>query len=247
MSDDNNIQVLKALNSLVQLFYEDRTLQKICEVSIEIIKNNLRFDLGTLRLFNYDNKLLLRANFGLSSFEAHEISLDNVIKLFPDGNAKYIHDDTNFIELRESFNEISSGSSFIINPIIFRKQVIGFLTVGYNSPHKFSSQEMLSINLYTNIFGCNLARKLLIENFQSQTDKLKEITKQLRHDFANDIQSIALALELLTPTDLTEEQQKYVKILNNAKQSAIDKISDLRSQKQNYEKDIIIDFGYRIQ
>jgi hypothetical protein len=60
----------------------------------------------------------------------------------------------------------------------------------------------------------------------------------MRHDFANDLQSIAMALELLTFTDLSEDQQKYVRILEKAKVSAVEKIRELKQLKIKYEKEI---------
>jgi len=69
----------------------------------------------------------------------------------------------------------------------------------------------------------------------------------MRHDFANDLQSLSMALELLATTNLSDDQEKYVKILEKSKNSAIEKLQELKQLKDKYEKNIDFFIGIPLE
>ena len=105
--------------------------------------------------------------------------------------------------------------------------LIGHFAFGYFNVHEFTKEEQIHIKLLGSALSPLIYTKLINENKNSKIDELTESLRQVRHDFANDIQSLALALELLASTELSEDQAKYLNILTNAKESAINRIIKL--------------------
>lgn len=238
--DKNYFQFLSKLSETIT---RDNTIQKSCENLIKSIKDNLFYDLATIHLFNIERKLQLRANFGIKSFhkdeQKEELNLDVLKRKFVNKNKiLFIKDWNKEVELSPFFSEFQSIKSIAILPLVYSDYLIGIISLGYKKMHEFKITEIRTLDIISSIFTEFIGSETIIRESKDRLDELNSLTRRMRHDFANDIQSIALALELLSNSELTEEQQKYIRILNNAKNSAIQKLNELKNLKQRHESDI---------
>ncbi|NHJ03972.1 MAG: GAF domain-containing protein [Candidatus Heimdallarchaeota archaeon] len=236
------------LNRLTESLNYSNSIQKSCEEIILIIKNCLYYNLATIHLFNEKGKLQLRGNFGIEIFQEKEL-IDKIdYNILADKFEKQKKPIFYTIwkeekELSTIFIEFRNLKSIAILPIIFNKRLIGTMGVGYINKHEFGISEIRTLEVTAKVISDFLGMHILQTNYQKQLDELNGTIKMMRHDFANDIQSFSLALELLTPSELTDDQQKYIRILNNAKNSAVKKLTELKGLKEKHEKTIEINIG----
>ncbi|HUU78914.1 MAG TPA: GAF domain-containing protein [candidate division Zixibacteria bacterium] len=236
------------LNRLTESLNYGNSIQKSCEEIILIIKNCLYYNLATIHLFNEKGKLQLRGNFGIDIFPEKEL-IDKVdFRLLAEKFEKqqkpiFFTAWKEEKELSTIFIEFKKLRSIAILPIIFNKRLLGTIGVGYLNKHEFGISEIRTLEVTAKLISDFLGMYILHTYYQKQVDELNRIIKMVRHDFANDIQSISLALELLTPSELNDNQQKYISILNNAKNSAIKKLTELKGLKEKHEKTIEINIG----
>ena len=230
------------LSKLSESITRENTIQKSCEEIMKSIHDTLFYDLATIHLFNIEGKLQLRANFGIGTQNENrnqELNLEIFKKKFGEkGKVLFIRDWNNETELKDYFIELHGVKSLAVLPLIFSVYLVGIICVGYKKTHEFKITEIKTLEITSVIISEFMGSEIIIREAKDRLDNLSTLTKSMRHDFANDIQSIALALELISSTNLTQDQQKYIRILNNAKNSAIEKLTELKNLKQKHESDI---------
>lgn len=243
------VKYSKAIIELLKILPEKETVQDICIQSIEIIKQMQVYDASTISIFNDEGILKLKSGYGYESDvkgSSEDINYNDLIELFSEKKFVKIMDWNAKQNLHQYFPELKKLSCVGLFPIINDNKLIGVFTIGCQNPTKLTSTKERVLNTIGNIVGNNLIYILYLNNLKSQNAHLQEVMKSTRHNFANDLQSITLGLELISSTNLSEEQEKFVRILNNAKISAIKKIDDLRSMKNDLEREVEIDIGLKL-
>jgi transcriptional regulator with GAF, ATPase, and Fis domain len=239
----------EAITELLRTLPKKETVQEICIQSIEIIKNIEIYDASTISIFNQKGILKLKAGFGFDNKvkkPTEGIDYTKLLDSFSKKKLIKIMDWKTKKTLHHYFPELSKLSSVGLFPIINNNRLIGVITIGYNNPTKLTSNQERFLNIIGNIISNYLINNIFLNKLKSQITQLQEVMKATRHNFANDLQSITLGLELISTTNLTEEQQKFIRILNNAKISAVKKIEDLRSMKNDLEREVEIDIGLKL-
>jgi len=237
----------QCLNDLVKTLLECTTLQKLSEETIRVIREHLFYDVIVLYLFNQEEKLQLRANHGINITEEieHPELLDTsfILENLSERKMFIFQDWPNKKEYNQFFPGTTEFQSLAIIPLFYKNYILGFLCIGYRKKQKFTHEEMILFENIGIFFGERIGNLVHQTNYQRRVDELNEVIKRVRHDFANDIQSIALALELIQSTELDEDQEKYVRILNNSKDSTINRIKELKKLKKKHEDEVTIGFG----
>ena len=150
-------------------------------------------------------------------------------------------------EHNQIFPKLSTIQTIAIVPIIYKGTLLGFLSMGYRKEKKFVHGELLFFETLGIYLGELIGNFLINSNYQKHVTELSNVLKYVRHDFANDIQSIALAVELLEAAELNEEEQKYIRILNKAKDSSVNRIKELKQSKQKHEEEVTVGIGIPIE
>ncbi|MHA1503727.1 MAG: hypothetical protein ACTSPT_00895 [Candidatus Heimdallarchaeota archaeon] len=239
----------EAITELLRVLPEKETVQDISIQSIEIIKNLEIYDTSTISIFNEEGILKLKSGYGYDSDvkePSEDIDYTNLLELFSESKFVKIMDWKTNQTLRPYFPELSELSCVGLFPIIDQEKLIGIFTIGYKNPTKITPIKERFLNIIGCIISNYLIYNLFLNNLKSHITHLQDVMKSTRHNFANDLQSITLGLELISSTNLTEEQEKFVKILNNAKISSINKIDDLRSMKNDLEREVEINIGLKL-
>ena len=239
----------EAITDLLRILPEKETVQGICTQSIDILKGIKEFDASTISIFNDEGILKLKSGYGYISDvkePSSDIGYTALLELFPENKWVILAEWKIKKTLPKNFPELSKLNTIALFPIINDKKLIGVITVGYKKPTKFSVEKMRFLNTIGYIISNYLISLLYLNDLKSHLAHLQEVIKSMRHNFANDLQSITLGLELISSTNLTEEQQKFVRILNNAKTSAIKRIADLRSMKSDLEREVKINIGLKL-
>ena len=238
-----------AITELLTTLPEKETVQEICIQSIEIIKNLDLYDASTISIFNQEGILKLKSGYGFDSDvkeSSGDIDYSILLNLFSECKLVEIKDWKTKNSLHQYFPELTKLSCVGLFPIIYQEKLIGVFSIGYKNPTKLVPIQARFLNIAGNIISNYLIHNLFLKNQKSHIKELQEVLKSTRHNFANDLQSITLGLELISTTNLSEEQEKFVRILNNAKISAIKKIDDLRSMKNDLERDVEINIGLKL-
>ncbi len=251
MDQSNSKKLIQCLNEIAKTLQVCNTSQKLMEETIKVIQDCLFYDAVTIHIFNLEQKLQLRANFGINiqkeiektKTQDYDIIIDNLSeqKLFIYQNW------TKRPKHNKLLPEFVKFKSVAIAPVIFKKNILGLITVGYRKKEKFSHDEMLFFENISILVSTSIGNMILQENFQKRVNELQDTIKHIRHDFANDVQSIALALELLSSAELSEDQRKYIRILNKATDSSITKITELKRLKIQHEQNVEIGIGLPIK
>ena len=238
------------LNELVKSLLDCTTLQKITEITVESIKEHLFFDIVAFYLFTQEQKLQLRANFGLDlsiEDEPNDLTDEFILENFTKKGVYVFYNWPEKKEHNQLFPKLKDILTIAVVPLIYKNTLLGFLSIGFRSEKKFIHDELLFFETLGLYLGELIGNFLINSNYQKHITELSSVLKYVRHDFANDIQSIALALELLQSTELNEEQQKYVRILNKAKDSSINRIKELKQLKQKHEEEVTVGIGIIIK
>lgn len=245
-SEKEKIDTLNILNDFLNLSFT-ATVQELCDWSINLIKDNYDFEITTISIFNNNSQLQLYAHFGLTNPKQSLLKTEFYRKLFLEGKQKSFNNKKIEEEIVEGFPWAKKNVTNIIQPIIYQNQVLGFLTVGYKDKKRIGEKKQKIIAIIALILGSKIGSIIQSQSFTEKIDALTDITRKMRHDFANDIQSLSLSLELFSSTDLTEEQQKYFRIMETAKKSAIEKITELKKIKQKYEQEKSFKIGFQLE
>ncbi len=244
-------QLTQCLNELAKKVQTCKTTQKLTEETVKVIQKHLFYDAVVVHLFNVDLKLQLRANYGINIQKEIEQkkTLDyNIIIENLSVQKLYIYQDwIKRTEYHKLIPELTGFQSVAITPLIFKRRILGLVTIGYRKKQSFSHDEIIFFENVSILTSTSIGNLILQTNFQKRVDELQDTIKHIRHDFANDIQSIALALELLSTAELSEDQKKYIRILNKAKDSSITKITELKRLKIQHEENVDIDIGIPIK
>ncbi|MHA1213009.1 MAG: GAF domain-containing protein [Candidatus Heimdallarchaeota archaeon] len=243
----------KEINEM-KIFYDfSKNLQKISSLDdiykkiISIFTKTLPYDLAILYMFDFTERLLVKEKTGIEVnseiFSDDPANLDLLKSKFKEPKI-YIYNKWNTEnELHKLFFKADQIFTVALIPYIAHNHILGFLCIGSKEPYTFTPNEILLLESIVCTTSRFLGYVLINEILSSHNQELRNIAKNMRHDFANDVQSIALSIELLHSTELTEEQSKFVRILGNAKNSAVDKINELRKLKKKFEDEIPFNFG----
>lgn len=247
MNQYDTKKLTQCLNELAKALQVCNTTQKLTEETVKVIQDYLFYDAVVVHLFNLEQELQLRANYGINIQKENEKiekqKHDSIIENLSEQKLFIFQDWIKRTEYHKLLPELDGFKSVAIAPLIFKKRILGMVTIGYRKKQNFSHDEIILFENISILVSTSIGNLILQENFQKRVDELKDIIKHIRHDFANDVQSIALALELLSPAELPEGQKKYLRILNKAKDSSINRIMELKRLKTQHEKSVDIDIG----
>ena len=244
-------KLTQCLNELAKVLQICNTTQKLTEETVSVIQNYLFYDAVAIHLFNLEQKLQLRANYGINIQKEIEKTktqdYDIITKNISEQKLFIYQDWIKRSDYHKLLPEFNGFKSVAIIPLIFKKRILGLATIGYRKKQNFSHNEIILFESISILVSTSIGNLILHDNYQKRVDELQDSIKHIRHDFANDVQSIALALELLASTDLSEDQKKYNRILNKAKDSSITKIMELKRLKMQHEENVIFDIGLPIK
>jgi len=234
---DKTISKIELFNEFLKVVGSVKTLEDFFTEILEVLNIIFPFDLITILTFNTISQEINYKTTNISPLKIKSKPLGDsstLVRIAKENGVKQLIDWQKQKELQKLL-EVQKIKSTIIIPLKTDKFIFGFLILGDMKNFEFSSDELKLFETLGYLISCNIDNFLTKENLNEQNIELKEVTRQMRHDFANDLQSIAMALELLASTDLNEDQQKYVKILDKAKISAVEKIRQLKQLKIKYE------------
>lgn len=227
------------------------SLDEIFKEAMAIFKSNFAYDSIIIYVIDFTQKLQEKAKTGIKTFKHLPAkSLDKIKllrKITKEKSAKQIKNWQKEKELQTIFFDSDLIKSVLLIPLFSSNQIFGFITLGETTDYTFSENEIMLLEIIGHLVSYNVCHFLFQENMQKQNNELKEITKRMRHDFANDLQSLSMALELLVTTNLSDDQKKYVRILEKSKNSAIEKLQELKQLKEKYEKDIDFFIGIPLE
>jgi Rps23 Pro-64 3,4-dihydroxylase Tpa1-like proline 4-hydroxylase len=224
--------LLKLVNSF--LTAEDN------QMILQSINDYLKAEIVSYYHIDEANNLRLLANIGYTSSNENQVLnekwldlkkpelFENEIAIFEDRKKEQ--------ELQPIFSEFTNQSTVILLPLVFKRHLCGIMLFGYSQPIQLTNQQKQIIGIIRNLMNPNLIAGNIINNLQEKITFYQKIMKDIRHDFANDLQSLALAIELLNTTQLNEEQQKYLGVLTKAKDKAVERIMELKKLKNKEEE-----------
>jgi len=218
------------------------SLDEIFKEAMAIFESNFTYDSIIIFVIDFTEKLQEKVRTGIKTFKQLPTkSLDNIKSLKKITQEKSVRQIKNWQEEKELqtiFFDSDLIKSVLLIPLYSKNKIFGFITIGETTEYAFSENEIILHETIGHLVSFNISHFLFEKNMQKQNNELKEITKRMRHDFANDLQSLSMALELLATTNLSDNQKKYVRILEKAKNSVIEKLQELKQLKEKYEKDI---------
>jgi len=234
------INKLDLFNRFSKTIGTANSLDEIFKETMVVFESNFTYDSIVIFVFDFTEKLQIKVKSGIEIFK-HLPSKSSVdIKLLREitqgKSVKQINNWQEEKELQTIFFKSNLIKSVLLIPLSSNNHLFGFITIGETTEYTFSKNEIILFETIGHLVSYNVNHFLFQENMQKQNNELKEITKRMRHDFANDFQSLSMALELLATTDLSDDQKKYVRILEKAKISAIEKLQELKQLKEKYEK-----------
>lgn len=230
------LEVLERLCELYQHLGEMGSSKEVIVKTTNKMKEWLLFDAIAIYLLDKKKVFFMKVN---SELQEHELSSPNPfdIDLFERHSPLIYEQWLQESKFSQRLIELQNFTSVVLLPWITKDKLQGVVAYATQNRHSFSQQEVVIMKIVSHslksIIDCLLYQEFLEKN----NEQLKGITKKMRHDFANDIQAIALGLELLSTTELDEEQEKYVKILDKSKTSATKKLLELKKLKKEVEKD----------
>ncbi|MBK5112471.1 MAG: GAF domain-containing protein [Candidatus Heimdallarchaeota archaeon] len=227
------------------------SLDEILKETMAVLEKNLNYKSIILYVFDFTEKLQIKAKIGIDTYKhTPSKTVDEIALLKGIAHGKCVKEYDNWeeqMELHSIFYDSSLIKSVLLVPLLSKNHLFGFITIGETTDYKFTENEFTLFEAIGQLVSYNINHFIFQENVQKQNNELKDVTKRMRHDFANDLQSIAMALELLESTDTNEEQKKYVRILEKAKVSAIEKLQELKQLKDKYEKDVDFFIGLPLE
>ena len=239
-------KLIDGITSLLMNLPQMESTQDVCRFSIDIIKGVNEFDSATISLFTKEGVLQLKSGFGFTNDTkqiVEDIDYSSLLDFFDSENKSKFTLWNKMKKLSQYIPELAKLGIVIVFPIISKIKLVGVIAVGNKKEQNISQEKQSFLDIIGAIINNQVIHSLYTGELTTRVTHFKEVMKSSRHNFANNLQSIALGLELLSSTNLTEEQQKFVKILTNAKNSAIKEIDDLRNMKNDLEREVEINIG----
>ncbi|MBN1330760.1 MAG: hypothetical protein JXA54_14910 [Candidatus Heimdallarchaeota archaeon] len=248
--NDKNIDAAKILYKFTRSMQEINSLEDIYKKTITLFKKELPYDLTIFYMFDFTERLVVKEKSGIDvNSDIFSDSSSNLSLLQSSFNKQQIQIFQNWKkheELQKLFFVSDIIQTVALIPFITSNRILGFLCIGTKSNHVFLDNEKALLETIGYITVNSLRSYLLIEALNNHNQALRNIAKNMRHDFANDMQTISLTIELFNTTELSDDQNKYLRLLNNAKNSAIEKLSELKNLKNKFEDDIEVCLGLAI-
>ncbi|MBD3189517.1 MAG: GAF domain-containing protein [Candidatus Heimdallarchaeota archaeon] len=232
-------EVNEALKNLSQLFQSWREIRSIKDTFTEttrIIEQLLDYDMAVLYLLGEKGLCFIKTT---GELEERELQTQKILneKLFKNSSPLIYEAGFQESTISQQFDELQDIASVILIPLLNKKGLQGILACASKERHSFSSQELLITQIIADALNSRISILLYQEFLEQNNKELRSITKRMRHDFANDIQALALGMELLATTELNKEQKKYVEILDKSITSATKKLRELKELKKKVERD----------
>ncbi len=246
----SKIDAAKILYDFTQNMQDINSLEDIYKKTISLFKKELPYDLAIFYMFDFTEKLVAKEKSGIDvNSEAYSDSKIDLLFLqsnFKKQQLQIFNKWSEQKELQKLFFTSNIIHTVAVIPFITSNRILGFLCIGLKSNYVFQENEKALLETIGYITVNTLKSYLYIEALNNHNQILRKIARNMRHDFANDIQTISLTIELFTTTELSEEQKKYMRLLTNAKNSAIEKLDELKSMKNKFEDEIEIVLGLPI-
>ncbi|MEA2070879.1 MAG: hypothetical protein U9O98_06260 [Asgard group archaeon] len=227
---------LEDLISLVKEFENDITIDRLVSILSEHLSKKKEFSIIVIQLFNQYFENIKNVSIGTKLENKKNIS--KIEDFFPEKKIYYYPKWSQHQDLRKIHPELEEAKSVMIYPLTFNKKIIGLIEFGLEEKTNSLEKDREYFNFICLLFNIVLEQIMFRDFYLKQNNKLKQITKDMRHDLSNDLQSIALAFELLQTTEITKDQQKYFQILGRGKEEAINKIQKLKDMKDKTEESI---------
>ncbi|HUT81748.1 MAG TPA: GAF domain-containing protein [Candidatus Bathyarchaeia archaeon] len=248
--NNKEINAAKILYDFTQTMQDINSLEDIYKKTIALFKNKLPYDLAIFYMFDFTEKLVVKEKSGIDvNSDMYSDSPTNLFLLqsrFNKQQLQIIEKWKDQKELQKLFFVSDIIQTVVLLPFITANRILGFLCIGLKSGYDFKDNEKALLETIGYITVNSLRSYLLIEALNNHNQVLRNIAKNMRHDFANDIQTISLTIELFSVTELSDDQNKYLRLLNNAKNSAIEKLNELKSLKNKFDDEIEIVLGLPI-
>jgi hypothetical protein len=234
MSVENN--VLEIVSELIQEIGTTETVTEFVRTTIKNLKKYLPLDFLQIYYISTDNLISKSSSFnGLEEVDFSTAEFKTILqKYFTANELKFYKNDTLQPDLLELIDKKETMSSIVaFQPLISKGQLLGIIIFGLEKSVVEIKQEFkIALKNIIEFIETMLFNRLQIERLSKENEVFRGQTKKMRHDFANDLQSISLTIELLDGTDFTDDQKKYLDILNRAIDKANEKIRLMKKQKR---------------
>ncbi|MHA1630972.1 MAG: GAF domain-containing protein [Candidatus Heimdallarchaeota archaeon] len=245
MTAVNDIAILYELNKTLE---QMENLEQLYAKAVEKLGESLLFDFIAIFMLNPEEKLEMKSMTGVEvkvQKKGKTIKKELFKKEFQDRQLK-IYQRKDKKEILQHFFQFINLQKIAIVPFITKNLLIGFLCVGTRKD-AFTDDEKLLLEACAFSINFAITNLIIKEELLQQNLKLQTIAKNIRHDFANDLQSIGMTVELLLTTELSDEQNKFIRLLKNAKDSAVRRLQKFKELKNEFEKEISLPFGLNLE
>jgi len=230
-------------NEFLNELQQDISIKEFYKLINSIFTDKFSFDYLAVYIFGNDNKFRIKHKMDKKLELPNEIdNLKIITSFFIENSLKFYKKKKFDGEIFDLFSKIKKIGSMILAPLIKKKHIYGFIWLAIREDNKYKPN-LTIMNIIIQIINCYLSNMLLLEEVIKHNKELQEIAKAMRHDFANDLQSIAMVNELLLTTELNNDQRRFVRLLGNAKDSATEKLAKIKQLKEKFEKEIDYSIG----
>ena len=230
-------------NDFLNELQQEMSLEEIYELINSMFINKLSYDIVAIYIFENDKKFEIKNKIDKKIQLPKEIvNLKIVADFFKDKTLRIIKKKKIRNEFLELFNKVEKIKTTILVPLITNEHIYGIIWLAIKEDNKYKP-DIINVNILVQMINCALGNLLLLKQVIIHNKELQSIAKAMRHDFANDLQSIAMVNELLLTTELNNDQARFVRLLGNAKDSATEKLMKIKQLKDKFEKEIDYTIG----
>jgi len=242
MKTKNDVAILF---ELIKTLEATETLDHLFSVAIQQLESYLDYNLIAILMFDAEENLEMKhcSNMEVKQGEKNQIKDKELFKKeFQEKQLKIYYRKQNK-ELLKTFFLPKSVKKVVIAPFITKNRLVGFLCLGKHDDSPISDEEKLLLEACAFSISFTINNLIVRKELTKQNKKLQIIAKKIRHDFANDLQSIGMTIELLLTTELSDEQSKFIRLLKNAKDSAVRRLKEFKELKNEFEKEVQTPYG----